>query len=80
MGWAPLGVANDPAVNLDLRTTEAIIILMASMPAPITSYLLNEKFDNCPEKAASMVLVGTLAGVITIPLILKLSFTYVFAP
>jgi len=50
---------------------------MGAMPAPITSFLLNEKFDNCPEKAASMVAIGTLAGVVTIPFILSLSKNYV---
>jgi hypothetical protein len=33
---------------------------------------LNEKFDECPEVAASMVLMGTLAGIGTIPIVLTL--------
>ncbi|MBI5441240.1 MAG: AEC family transporter [Deltaproteobacteria bacterium] len=79
LGWVPLEGLRT-AAHVDARTTEAIIILMAAMPAPIASYLLNEKFENCPEKAASMVLIGTLAGVVTIPLVLRLSFAYVYAP
>ena len=78
IGWAPIEKGYDMVLFSDLRTTESIIILMGSMPAPITSFLLNEKFDNCPEKAASMVLIGTLSGVITIPLILSLSQKYIF--
>jgi len=78
IGWAPIEKGYDLVLFSDLRTTESIIILMGSMPAPITSFLLNEKFDNCPEKAASMVFIGTLAGVITIPLILSISQKYIF--
>lgn len=80
MGWLPMEKGYDLLRYLDLRTTEAIIVLMASMPAPITSFLLNEKFNNCPEKAASMVLVGTLSGVVTIPVILSLSHWFIFGP
>jgi len=65
-------------ISQDVRTTEAVIILMASMPAPITSFLLNEKFDNCPEQAASMVLVGSLTGVFSIPFVLALSQKILF--
>ena len=65
-------------ITQDIRTTEAVIILMASMPAPITSFLLNEKFDNCPEQAASMVLVGSLTGVFSIPFVLALSQKILF--
>lgn len=78
IGLAPIERGYDMVLFSDLRTTESIIILMGSMPAPITSFLLNEKFDNCPEKAASMVLIGTLAAVITIPLILSISQKYIF--
>jgi predicted permease len=78
LGWAPLDQGYDLNQFAEFRTTEAVIILMGSMPAPITSFLLNEKFDACPEKAASMVLIGTVAGIITIPLILTLSHAYIF--
>ncbi len=61
------------------HVTEAVILLMAAMPAPITSFLLNEKFDRCPEAAASMVLTGTVAAVVTIPTILMLSRNFIFA-
>ena len=72
IGWSPVASGMDPLVALGFRTTEAIIILNAAMPGPIMAYLLNVKFDNCPEKAASMVAVGTLGGIVTIPLILSL--------
>ena len=78
IGWSPIERGYDLIHFADMRTTESVIILMGSMPAPITSFLLNEKFNDCPEKAASMVLIGTLAGVVTIPFILTLSKNYIF--
>jgi predicted permease len=78
IGWAPIEEGYELSQYAGVRTTEAIIILMGAMPAPITSFLLNEKFDNCPSKAASMVLIGTIAGVVTIPLILTLSHNFIF--
>jgi predicted permease len=77
-GWAPIEQGYDLVQFADVRTTEAVIILMGAMPAPITSFLLNEKFDACPEKAASMVLIGTVAGIVTIPVVLTLSQRYIF--
>lgn len=77
IGWSPIEQGLDLTQINGVRTTEAIIILMGSMPAPITSFLLNEKFNACPEKAASMVLIGTLGGVVSIPLILALSHKYI---
>lgn len=71
-GWSPIAAGMDPLTALGYRTTEAVIILNAAMPGPVMAYLLNVKFDNCPEKAAAMVAVGTLGGIVTIPLILSL--------
>ncbi|HJV34573.1 AEC family transporter [Geomonas sp.] len=79
LGWLPIGADADPLVNLGYRTTEAIIILNAAMPGPVMAYLLNVKFDNCPEKAASMVALGTLAGIVTIPLTLHLINRFIAA-
>ncbi|MDD5286415.1 MAG: AEC family transporter [Desulfuromonadaceae bacterium] len=78
IGWTPVAAGMDPLVSLSFRTSEAIIILNAAMPGPIMAYLLNVKFDNCPQKAASMLAVGTLGGIVTIPLILTLITNYIF--
>jgi predicted permease len=77
IGWTPIDPALDPLVLLGFRTSEAIIILNASMPGPVMAYLLNLKYDNCPEQAAAMVAVGTLGGIITIPLVLHLITTLI---
>jgi len=71
LGWTPASAGLDPLVALNFRTTEAIIVLNAAMPGPVMAYLLNVKFDNCPEKAASMLAVGTLSAVVTVPLVLN---------
>lgn len=63
---------------MDLRTTEAIIILNAAMPGPIMAYLLNVKFDSCPKVAVAMLSVGTLGGIITIPIVLNLINYFIF--
>jgi len=76
-GWSPVSSEMDPLTALGYRTTEAIIILNAAMPGPIMAYLLNVKFDNCPQKAAAMVAVGTLGGIVTIPFILSLISRYI---
>ncbi|MDD2309374.1 MAG: AEC family transporter [Desulfuromonadaceae bacterium] len=77
IGWSPATAGMDPLVALGYRTTEAVIILNAAMPGPIMAYLLNVKFDNCPEKAAAMVAVGTLGGIVTIPIILSMISRYI---
>ncbi len=63
---------------LDLRTTEAIVILNAAMPGPIMAYMLNVKFDNCPDKAAAMLSVGTIGGIVTVPIALHLINVFIF--
>lgn len=76
-GWTPVTAGMDPLLSMGYRTSEAIIILNAAMPGPVMAYLLNVKFDNCPQKAASMLAVGTLGGIVTIPLILSLITRYI---
>jgi len=77
IGWTPVDPALDPLTLFGFRTSEAVIILNASMPGPVMAYLLNLKYDNCPEQAAAMVAVGTLGGIISIPLVLQLIATLI---
>ncbi len=72
LGWTPAGPGVDPLAWLGFRTSEAVIILNASMPGPVMAYLLNLKYDNCPQQAAAMVATGTLGGIVTIPVVLYL--------
>jgi hypothetical protein len=79
MGVMPVDPGYDILQNLDLRTTEAVIILNAAMPGPIMAYMLNVKFDSCPKLAVSILSVGTIAGIITIPLVLNLINYFIFS-
>lgn len=76
-GIMPIEKGMDVLKHLDFRTTEAVIILNAAMPGPIMAYLLNVKFDNCPQKAAAMLTMGTLGGIASIPLVLHLINTFI---
>ncbi len=72
IGWTPADPSLDPLIWQGFRTSEAVIILNASMPGPVMAYLLNLKYDNCPQQAAAMVAAGTLGGIVTIPVVLYL--------
>ena len=77
-GILPVEQGMDVLRHLDFRTTEAVIVLNAAMPGPIMAYLLNVKFDSCPEKASAMLSMGTIAGIVSIPLVLQLINVFVF--
>jgi len=48
-----------------------VILLLAVMPPAVNSYVLNEKYNNRPEEAATAVLLGTLISIIPIALVLN---------
>ena len=48
----------------------SVLILQVATPAPVTSYLLAEKFGADAEAVAGLVVVSTLLAVLTIPLTL----------
>ncbi len=77
-GWMSMERGYDLLGYLGLRTTEAIIVLNAAMPGPIMAYLLNVKFDSCPEKAAAMLFFGSIGGILTIPIVLYLINVFIF--
>lgn len=77
-GLLPQDRAHDLLGFLDLRTTEAVIILNAAMPGPIMSYMLALKYDADPGRAASILALGTIGGVLTVPLVLHLINLLVF--
>lgn len=53
-----------------------ILILFGVLPPAVMNFMLAEQYQRDPEKVASMVLIGNLAAIVTIPLILF----YVLAP
>jgi malate permease and related proteins len=51
----------------------AMLILFASLPPAVLNYLLADRYEQEPQKVASIVLVGNLASVIFVPIGLALA-------
>ena len=47
-----------------------ILILFGVLPPAIINFMLAEQYNNDPEKIASMVIIGNLASIVTIPIAL----------
>ena len=47
-----------------------ILILFGALPPAVINFMLAEQYNNDPEKVASMVIIGNLAALVTIPLAL----------
>jgi predicted permease len=51
-------------------TEEAMLLVFGALPPAVLNYIFAERYHQEPEKAASMVLTGNLASVVTLPLVL----------
>ncbi len=49
-----------------------ILILFGALPPAVMNYMLSEQYDCEPEQVASMVVIGNLASVVTLPLVLAI--------
>jgi predicted permease len=49
-----------------------ILVLFGVLPPAVINFMLAEQYQNDPEKVASMVLIGNLVSLISIPLVLFL--------
>lgn len=47
-----------------------ILVLFGALPPAIINFMLAEQYNNEPEKIASMVVIGNLAAIVTIPIAL----------
>ena len=47
-----------------------ILILFGVLPPAVINFMLAEQYNKDPEKIASMVIIGNLAAIITIPIAL----------
>ena len=52
-----------------------ILVLFGALPPAIINFMLAEQYNNDPEKIASMVVIGNLATIITIPIALLFVLT-----
>ena len=66
VGWA---VAH--LYGLD-GTARAVLILQCAMPVAVFNYLFAARWNNQPEEVAGVVVVSTLASVVTLPVLLDL--------
>ena len=48
----------------------ALVLVFGALPPAVLNYMFAERYDQEPEKVASMVLVGNLAAVVFLPLAL----------
>ena len=49
-----------------------ILILFGALPPAVVNYMLSEQYDCEPDQVASMVVIGNMASVISLPLVLLL--------
>ena len=49
-----------------------ILLLFGILPPAVVNFILAEKYNNSPEKVASMVLIGNMVSVLSIPIMLLL--------
>jgi len=56
---------------LDLTPLQdAQLLLFAALPPAVLNYLIAERYDQEPEKVATLVLVGNLGSLIAVPAVL----------
>lgn len=66
-----LGVGLGVAWGCGLEgTARAVLILQSAMPISLFSYVFAHRFGNAPEEVAGAVMVSSLAGALSIPLVL----------
>ena len=59
--------------TLDLPPREqALLLIFGALPPAVLNYMFAERYDQEPDKVASMVLIGNLAAVVFLPLALAL--------
>jgi predicted permease len=68
-GGAAVGIAVAAAFGLT-GPMRAVLILQAANPVAVYNYLFAQRWNNQPEEVAGVVVLSTLAAVMTIPLLL----------
>jgi predicted permease len=66
-----IGLALPAAALLDLEAVQyAQLLVFGALPPAVLNFMLAEKFNESPQAVASIVLLGNLASVVTIPAVL----------
>ena len=51
---------------------QALVLVFGALPPAVLNYMFAERYDQEPDKVASMVLIGNLAAVVFLPIALAL--------
>jgi len=58
-----------PWINLN-ELNSALLIIFAILPPAVLNFMVAEKYDQEPKSVASIVLIGNLSSIITLPIAL----------
>jgi len=61
--WFPLGLS---------ELHQNVLILFGALPPAVVNFMLAEQYNTDPDKVASMVLIGNLVAVISLPIVLTI--------
>ncbi len=67
------GGAIDYAITFMLElhgAAQSVLIMQCAMPVAVYNYLFAQKWNNEPEEVAGLVVVSTLASIVTVPALL----------
>ncbi|MDD2545376.1 MAG: AEC family transporter [Burkholderiaceae bacterium] len=67
LSWAVLQVLDLPARE------QALVLVFGALPPAVLNYMFAERYQQEPDKVASMVLIGNLAAVVFLPIALALA-------
>ncbi len=68
-----VGLAQTLVQFLPLSTLhQSILILFGALPPAVVNYMLSEQYDCAPDQVASIVVIGNLSSVVSLPLALLL--------
>ncbi len=60
--------------ELDLPAREqALVLVFGALPPAVLNYMFAERYQQEPDKVASMVLIGNVAAVVFLPIALALA-------
>ena len=80
LGFIPMGKGYDVLSYIDMRTTEAIIVLASAMPAALSAYHASKTRGTDALETLSIIGAGAIAAIVMIPAALYLISGFIFGP
>ncbi len=78
LNFLPMDKGYNLLFYIDMRTTEAVIILGSAMPGAMSCYLSNKWRGSHVAETLSMLAVGAAIGVVSIPVVMLLTNVLIF--